>query len=81
MVLKASQYHLLTKDDNFELIMDSGCSKSISRCAIDFVSGSLVDLATPLAMDGISGQLIAHQKGRLPYEILNNAVGITVLVV
>jgi hypothetical protein len=78
-VLEALQCHLLTKDDTFELIMDSGCSKSVSPCISDFVPGSLVDLSTPLAMDGIAGQLIAHQKGRLQYEVLNDAGGITVL--
>jgi hypothetical protein len=30
-------------------------------------------------MDGIIGQLIAHQEGRLPYKILNDAGGITTL--
>jgi hypothetical protein len=78
-VLEASQCHLLSNDDNFELIMDSGCSKSVTPCAADFVAGSLVDLSTPLAMDGIAGQLVAHQKGRLRYEILNDAGSITVL--
>jgi hypothetical protein len=78
-VLEASQCHLLTKDDTFELIMDSGCLKSVSPCISDFVPESLVDLSTPLSMDGIAGQLIAHQKGRLRYEVLNDAGGITVL--
>jgi hypothetical protein len=78
-VLESSLCHLLTNDDNFELIMDSGCSKSVSPCATDFVPGSLNDLETPLSMDGITGQLVAHQKGRLQYEVLNDAGGITVL--
>jgi hypothetical protein len=54
-VLELSPCHLLTNDDNFELIMDSGCSKSVSPCLADFVPGSLNDLATPLSMDGIAG--------------------------
>jgi hypothetical protein len=78
-VLEASQCHLLSKDDHFELIVDSGCSKSVSPCLSDFVPGSLVDLPSPLSLDGIAGQLIAHQKGRLKYEILNDAGGITTL--
>jgi hypothetical protein len=78
-VLETSQCHLLSNDDNFELIMDSGCSKSVTPCAADFIPGSLVDLKTPLAMDGIAGQLIAHQKGRLRYEILNDAGGISAI--
>jgi hypothetical protein len=67
------------EDDTFELIMDSGCLKSIGPCVTDFIPGSLVDLEMPLTMDGIAGQLIAHQKGRLRYEVLNDTVGITVL--
>jgi hypothetical protein len=78
-VLESAPCYLLAKDDNFELIMDSGCSKSVSLCAADFVPGSLVTLTIPLAMDGTAGQLVARQKGRLRYEVLNNAGGITVL--
>jgi hypothetical protein len=77
--LEASPCHLLSKDDHFETIMDSGCSKSISPCILDFVPGSLVDLPIPLSMDGIVGTLIAHQKGCLCYEIINNARGVTIL--
>jgi hypothetical protein len=59
--------------------MDSGCFKSVSPCASDFVPGSLVNLPVPLAMDGIAGQLIAHQQGRLQYKVLNDAGGVTIL--
>jgi hypothetical protein len=78
-VLEASQCHLLSQDDHFELIVDSGCSKSVSPCLSDFIPGSLVDLPSPLSLDGIAGQLVAHQKGRLQYEILNDAGGVTIL--
>jgi hypothetical protein len=78
-VLEASKCHLLSNDDHFELIMDSGCSKSVSPCLSDFVPGSLVDLSVPLTMDGIAGQLVSHQKGRLHYEVLNDKGAITAL--
>ena len=78
-VLKSSSCHLLTPDDNFELIIDPGCSKPVSPCEADFIPGSLVDLDVPLSMDGISGQLIAHQKGRLCYKMLNDAGNVSVL--
>jgi hypothetical protein len=68
----SSNCNLLTPDDNFKLIMDSGCSKPISPCEADFVPGSLVDLAVPLAMDGIAGQLVTYKRGQLCYEILND---------
>jgi hypothetical protein len=64
-VLELSNCNLLTPDDNFELIMDSGCSKPVSRCEADFVPGSLVNLTVPLAMDGIAGQLVAYKRGQL----------------
>jgi hypothetical protein len=78
-VLESLPCHLLTRDNKFELIMDSGCSKSVSPCATNFVPGYLVDLTTPLTMDGITGHLVAHQKGWLQYKVLNDAGGITVL--
>jgi hypothetical protein len=79
-VLETSNCNLLTSDDNFELIMDSGCSQPVSPCEDDFVPGSLVDLAVPLAMDGIAGQLVAHKRGRLCYEILNDKGSVSVIV-
>jgi hypothetical protein len=78
-VLESSNCNLLTHDDNFEIIMDSGCSKPVSPCEADFVPGSFVDLDVPLAMDGIAGQLVAHKRGRLRYEILNDTGGVSVI--
>jgi hypothetical protein len=78
-MLEASQCHLLSKDDHFEIIMDLSCSKRVSPCLSNFVLGSLVDLPSPLTMDGIASQLIVHQKGLLLYEILNDAGSITTL--
>jgi hypothetical protein len=59
--------------------MDSGCSKIVSPCASDFVPISLVDLLVPFAVNGIAGQLIAHQKGCLQYKTRNDVGGVTVL--
>jgi hypothetical protein len=78
-VLEATQCHLLTKDDHFELVIDSGCSKVVSPCIGDFKKGLLKDLPVPLAMEGIAGQLIAKQKGTIRYKVINNAGGISVL--
>jgi hypothetical protein len=59
--------------------MDSGCSKPVSPCEADFIPGSLVALSIPLAMDGIAGQLVAHKKGRLWYEVLNDAGVVSII--
>ena len=52
---------MITKDDHFKLIFDSGCSKTVSPQKSDFIAGSLVDLVNPLAMEGIAGQLITKR--------------------
>jgi hypothetical protein len=78
-VLEASQCHLLTKDDHFELVINPGCSKVVSPCIGNFKKGSLKDLPIPLAMEGIAGQLIAKQKGTIRYEVINDAGRISVL--
>ena len=78
-VLEESQCHLLHKDDHFEIIIDSGCSKVVSPEKSDFVPGSLMDLPIPLSMDGIAGSLVARQKGMVRYEVLNDKGDISIL--
>jgi hypothetical protein len=80
-VLEASTCHLLTHDDNVELIMDYGCSKQpISPCEADFIPESNVAFPVPLTMYGITGQLGSHQKGHLQYEVLlNDAISISII--
>ena len=38
-----------------------------------------MDLFTPLAMEGMAGQLIAKQKGTIRYEVINDAGELSVL--
>ena len=78
-VLEESQCHLLHKDDHFEIIIDSGCSKVVSPEKSDFVPGSLVDLPIPLSMDGIAGSLVAKQRGMVRYEVLNDKGDISII--
>ena len=78
-VVEAGECHLIKKDDNFKLIFDYGCSKTVSPCKIDFIAGSLMDLVTPLSMEGIAGKLIVKQKGTIQYEVINNAGELSVL--
>ena len=78
-ILEASKVHSLCNDDNFELIMDSGCSKICTGHKTDFIPGSLQPLKVPLSMDGIAGMLTSHQKGRVRYEIINDAGGLSIL--
>ena len=78
-VLEESQCHLLRKDDHFEIIIDSGCSKVVSPEPADFIPGSLVDLPIPLSMDGIAGSLVARQKGMVRYEVLNDKGDVSII--
>ena len=78
-ILEASRVYLLCNDDYFELIMDSGCSKICTGHETDFIPGSLKPLTVPLSMDDIAGMLTSHQKGRVQYEIINDASGLSVL--
>ena len=78
-VLETSKTSLITPDDYFELILDSGCSKIVTPHLSDFVPGSLSPLETPLSMDGIAGRLVSHQKGRVRYELLNDTGAVSIL--
>ena len=78
-VLQASQCNLLHQDDHFDLIIDSGCSKIVSPNLNDFIAGSLKNLPIPLAMKGISSQLLAKQKGTIGYKVINDQGGIYVI--
>ena len=79
VILDVSKVHLLNDDDSVELIMDAGCSKICTVHSSDFVKGSFVALANPIKMDGIAGLLVSHQKGRVRYEVINDAGGLSVL--
>ena len=78
-VLQASQCNLLLQDDHLKLIIDSGCSNIVSPSLSDFIPGSLKNLPIPLAMEGISGQLLAKQKLTIRYKVINDQGGIYVL--
>jgi hypothetical protein len=54
---------LLGVGDSFELIFDTGCSKTGTGFKEDFVPGSLKDLDQPIQMDGIAGGLEIKQEG------------------
>jgi hypothetical protein len=46
-----------TNNDNFQLIVDTGCSHSATGCKADFLPGTIHNLETPLEMEGIAGGL------------------------
>ena len=79
VVLEASNIHILKYDDYFELIFYTGCPKVVTLNLIDFVSGYLTKLDEPMAMDGIEGFLVATQKGRVRYEVINDDDGLSIL--
>jgi hypothetical protein len=61
-----------TTSDGFYLIVDSGCSHSAIGCPDDFLPGTLIDLQQPLQMEGIAGDLVVRQQGRVRYEVLTD---------
>ena len=79
MVLEASMIHLLKSNGCYDLIVDIGCSKVVISHFTDFVSGSLTKLYEPMDMDGITGLLVADQKGRVQYEVINDSGGLSIL--
>ena len=79
MVLEASMIHLLKSNGCYDLIVDIGCSKVVTSHFTDFVSGSLTKLYEPMDMDGITGLLVADQKGRVQYEVINDSGGLSIL--
>ena len=79
MVLEASMIHLLKSNGGFDLIVDIGCSKVVTSHFTDFVSGYLTKLYKPTAMDGITGLLVAAQKGCVQYEVINDYGGLSIL--
>ena len=46
---------LLAVGDSFELIFDTGCTKTGTGFTEDFIPGTLQDLDEPIRMDGIAG--------------------------
>jgi hypothetical protein len=60
---------LLTAEDSFPLIFDTGCSKTATGFKADFDPGSLHDLPNPLIMTGIAGGLEVTQVGTVSYDV------------
>ena len=71
--------HLLKSGDYFKLIVDTGWSKLVTPNMDEFVPGYLTTMDEPMFMDEISGILIATHKGRVWYDVINNAGGLSIL--
>ena len=72
---------LLTAADSFDLIIDTGCTKTGTGFASDFVPGSLRNLSSPVKMSGIAGGLSIKQEGTVRYEVLDDQGELQVLEV
>ena len=70
---------LLQSDDMKPLIIDTGCSKTVSGFIDDFVPESLKDLDSPNQMEGIGGSLTATKEGKVRYEVINDSGEISVI--
>ena len=63
---------LLSQNGDFDLIIDTGCTKSATAFSDDFVPNSLTTMDYPIRMDGIAGCLTIKQKGTVRYEIVDD---------
>ena len=63
---------LLSRSSEFELIVDTGCTKTGTGFASDFIHGTLQDLPHPIRIDGIAGGLPIHQHGQVRYELVDD---------
>ena len=57
----------------FDVVIDSGCSVSMTAHISDFEPGTLVPLAAPIYMTGIAGGLSATHEGMLCYKTITSA--------
>jgi hypothetical protein len=57
---------------DFDLIIDTGCTKTGTGYVNDFIPGSLRNLPIPIQMDGIAGGLKIQQEGKVKYEFVND---------
>ena len=71
---------LLASGDSFELIFDTGCTKTGTGCKSDFVPGTLENLKELIQMEGIAGGLRIAQQGVVRYEVLDNKGEVQVLL-
>jgi hypothetical protein len=63
---------LMSVDDSFELILDTGCTRSSTFDQDDFIPGTLKPLEQPLVIDGIAGGLTVTHEGQIRYEVIDN---------
>lgn len=63
---------LLSSTDSFEIIFDTGCSRTGTGYIEDFVKGSLKPTPHPFKIDGIVGAIEVTQEGLVHYEVLDD---------
>jgi hypothetical protein len=66
-------------EDSFYLVIDTGCSQSLTGNINDFIPDTLTTLTTPVEMEGTAGGIKIQQKGRVGYELLTDEGDVHVL--
>jgi hypothetical protein len=72
---------LLTKNGDFDLIIDTGCTKTATGFIEDFLPNTLQNLDRPIRMDGIAGGLDIKKQGKVRYEIVDDRGSVQELIV
>ena len=64
---------LLSHDDSFSAVIDTGCSSPISGFEQDFVAGTLRVLDTPVNIRGIAGAVPIRKTGLMRWQVITNS--------
>ena len=70
-ILKMSgKGEMLGDDRMFDVLADTGCTQTATSYLSDFEEGSLIDLETPIVMEGVAGNIEVRQKGKVNWEFI-----------
>jgi hypothetical protein len=72
---------LISTTGDFDLVVDTGCTKTATGFASDFIPNTLHNLPKPIQMDGIAGGLMISQEGQVKYEIVDDRGSVQELIV
>jgi hypothetical protein len=72
---------LISQTGDFDLIVDTGCTKTGTGFQTDFIPGTLQNLPSPIQMDGIAGGMHIAQEGQVKYEIVDDTGKVQEIIV
>ena len=70
-VLETTPCFLGQMEGQFPVVLDTGCTRTVTFDKADFVDGTLQDLPETKSLSGIGGGLPVTQEGIVRYEVLS----------